>query len=129
MDDPDTRLAVYGTLGPGAPNHHVVADITGRWYRGTVRGVLRNDGWGSELGYPGIVLGADGPTVEVEVEVEVLESTELAHHWARLDEFEGPGYRRRETLVATSDGLLRASIYEVKPGLEAAGPGPEAADA
>ena len=101
------RLAVYGTLAPGRPNAHVLADLAGRWIEGAVRGYLRPDGWGAELGYPGIVLDPDGPVVEV----MLLESADLADHWSRLDEFEGPGYRRTTTTVETADGPLDTSIY------------------
>ncbi len=101
------RLAVYGTLAPGRPNAHVLAELAGRWIEGTVRGHLRSDGWGAELGYPGIVLDPDGPVVDV----VVLESVALCDHWRRLDEFEGPGYRRTTTTVRTADGPVDAAIY------------------
>jgi hypothetical protein len=55
------RLAVYGTLAPGRPNHHQLNSLSGRWIKGTVRGQLLQEGWGAELGYPGIVLDLDGP--------------------------------------------------------------------
>lgn len=101
------RLAVYGTLAPDRPNHHQVSNLSGRWIEGTVRGQLLEDGWGAELGYPGIVLDADGPTVGV----HLFESSDLPDHWARLDEFEGSGYRRTVTSVDTAEGDLLASIY------------------
>ncbi len=111
-DGSSRRLAVYGTLAPGRPNEHVLADLPGRWFHGTVRGVLHPEGWGAELGYPGIVLEGDGP----EVAVQVLESEALPDHWDRLDEFEGPGYRRVTTLVITDGGELPASIYVLADG-------------
>ena len=101
------RLAVYGTLAPGRPNEHVLADIPGRWFEGTVRGALRQEGWGADLGFPGIVLDPDGPSVDV----AVLESDALRDHWRRLDEFEGPGYRRTITSVRTPTGDVDAAIY------------------
>ena len=103
------RLAVYGTLIPGGPNHHELEHLGGRWFEGTVRGHLRKEGWGSDLGFPGIVLDSTGP----EVTVHVLESPRLADEWARLDEFEGPAYRRTPVRVATGDGEIDASIYEL----------------
>ncbi len=101
------RLAVYGSLAPGRPNHHQLKDLSGRWIDGTVRGRLLEQGWGSELGYPGIVLDPDGPTVGV----QLFESSDLPNHWNRLDSFEGSGYRRTATPVNTAEGDLRASIY------------------
>src|SRR5262245_49733801 len=35
-----TRLASYGTLAPGKPNHHQLYPLKGRWLRGVVRGHL-----------------------------------------------------------------------------------------
>ena len=49
------RLFVYGTLAPGRPNAHVLADVPGTWESATVRGTLVQDGWGAAAGYPGIL--------------------------------------------------------------------------
>ena len=54
------RLFVYGTLGPGRPNAHVLDAIGGIWEPATVLGTLRHDGWGAEMGYPGIDLDDEG---------------------------------------------------------------------
>jgi gamma-glutamylcyclotransferase (GGCT)/AIG2-like uncharacterized protein YtfP len=103
----DDRLATYGSLAPGRANHHHVAGLRGRWSAGVVRGRLVADGWGAALGYPALVLDPDGP----EVDVQVLESADLPAHWARLDDFEGPGYQRVVTTVRTATGEMVASIY------------------
>jgi gamma-glutamylcyclotransferase (GGCT)/AIG2-like uncharacterized protein YtfP len=103
----DTRLAVYGTLAPGRPNHGQLSALPGRWLVGHVRGSLKPAGWGSELGYPGLILDANGPLVEV----NVFESGALSEHWDRLDAFEGPGYQRVTVDVDSAEGVLRASIY------------------
>jgi gamma-glutamylcyclotransferase (GGCT)/AIG2-like uncharacterized protein YtfP len=103
----ETRLAVYGTLGPGRPNHHELSELPGRWLTGHVRGTLLEAGWGATLGYPGIVLDPAGPLVPV----DLLESPALRDHWGRLDAFEGPGYRRVAADVTTPEGALPASIY------------------
>jgi gamma-glutamylcyclotransferase (GGCT)/AIG2-like uncharacterized protein YtfP len=101
------RFAVYGTLAPGRPNHHQLSGLSGRWIEGTVRGQLLQEGWGAEVGYPGIVLDREGPTVDV----QLFESSDLPDHWTRLDEFEGSGYQRTVTVVSTAEGDLLASIY------------------
>ena len=106
-DEADLRLATYGTLGPGRPNHGQLRDLPGRWLTGQVRGALVEEGWGAGLGFPGLVLDAAGPVVEV----DVFESKALPQHWHRLDAFEGPGYRRVAVDVSTRDGPLRAYIY------------------
>jgi gamma-glutamylcyclotransferase (GGCT)/AIG2-like uncharacterized protein YtfP len=110
-DAPEIRLATYGTLSPGRANHHQLSGLEGRWLRGTVRGFLHQEGWGAALGYPGIVLAADGP----QVEVDVFESHELSSHWERLDAFEGPGYERVAVNVSTDEGPLAACIYVLTP--------------
>jgi gamma-glutamylcyclotransferase (GGCT)/AIG2-like uncharacterized protein YtfP len=83
-------LAVYGTLAPGRPNHHVVAPLGGEWTHGLVEGDLSPVGWGATLGYPAFRPRAGGPAVAV----QVLTSPALAAAWPTLDRFEGPEYRR-----------------------------------
>lgn len=105
----DSRLATYGSLSPGEVNHGQVSSLNGRWLKGTVRGTLMNAGWGSSMGFPGLILDNAGPRVNV----HVLESLELPQCWSRLDEFEGPEYRRVTTQVETGEGVLEANIYVV----------------
>lgn len=83
-------LAVYGTLAPGQPNHHVVAPLGGEWTDGLVEGDLIPVGWGATLGYPAFRPRAGGAAVAV----KVLTSPKLATAWPALDQFEGPEYRR-----------------------------------
>lgn len=104
------RLAVYGTLAPGRPNHHRLDGLTGRWLYGYVHGTLVHAGWGASLGYPRTDAFPEGPAVDV----QVFESTDLPAHWARLDEFEGPGYRRVVTTVHLSSNGLAASLYVLR---------------
>lgn len=105
------RLAVYGTLAPGRPNHHQLAGLEGRWRSGTVRGRRFESGWGAALGYPGLVLDEHGEVVEV----QLFESPDLPAHWQRLDEFEGAGYQRVTVAVALAGETLPASIYVLAP--------------
>ena len=104
------RLATYGTLAPGRPNHHQLDGLEGRWLKGHVNGLLVDAGWGATLGYPAIRLDPDGPTVGV----DIFESADLPAHWSRLDEFEGPGYQRVVATVHTTRDDLQASIYVVR---------------
>ena len=101
------RLATYGTLSPGGPNHHKLAALGGEWRTGTVRGRLVEKGWGAGLGYPALVLDDSGPLIEV----SVFESKDLPEHWSRLDAFEGRGYKRMTVSVETTDGRLDSWIY------------------
>jgi gamma-glutamylcyclotransferase (GGCT)/AIG2-like uncharacterized protein YtfP len=59
------------------------------------------------MGFPGLVLDPTGPAVDV----HLFESADLPDHWSRLDEFEGPGYRRAMARVSTAAGELDAWIY------------------
>ena len=107
VQGPELRLATYGSLSPGGVNHHELAELRGTWRQGTVRGRLFPEGWGAQLGYPGLILDPQGPSVAV----HLFESRDLPAHWERLDEFEGLGYRRLVTEVETKDGAVEASIY------------------
>ncbi len=109
-DAPLCRLAVYGSLAPGEANHAVIAPVHGTWHRGWVRGRLSPAGWGQTHGYPGIVCDPGGDRVPV----RMLEATDLPKHWARLDTFEGPDYRRVVVSVELDSGRrTTAYIYEV----------------
>ena len=113
MNSPaDRRLATYGSLAPGRVNHQQLAGLDGHWRQGTVRGTLVDAGWGASLGFPGLILGPEGPLVEV----YLFESSELRNHWPRLDAFEGTGYRRVVARVSTTDGDVDAWIYVIAAG-------------
>ncbi len=83
-----SNLFVYGTLGPGRPNAHILENIGGQWSEGWVNGSLRNEGWGADLGYPGIVLDDSSN----QVQGFVFSSEQLDANWKLLDDFEGEGY-------------------------------------
>jgi gamma-glutamylcyclotransferase (GGCT)/AIG2-like uncharacterized protein YtfP len=103
----DHRLATYGTLAPGRPNHHQLSHLEGDWRAGTVKGHLVQKGWGAALGYPALVLANDG----ADIEVHLFVSPDLPTHWERLDAFEGSEYRRTQVRVETAEGFLDAWIY------------------
>lgn len=102
------RLFVYGTLAPGRQNHDVLRDIPGEWESAIVRGKLMDEGWGAELGCPGIIPTDDGE----EVQGFILASDHLSNHWSMLDEYEGAGYRRVAVLATTNSGeYVEAYVY------------------
>ena len=101
------RLATYGSLAPGQTNHRQLDALRGTWRKGTVRGRLVDAGWGSSIGFPGLVLDDE----DFEVPVAVLESFDLPRPWDRLDEFEGDGYRRVIAKVAVGGEQIEAYIY------------------
>ncbi|MBW1752218.1 MAG: gamma-glutamylcyclotransferase [Deltaproteobacteria bacterium] len=107
------KLFVYGTLGPGRPNEHVLKAIGGAWENATVRGKLRQEGWGAEIGYPGIDLDENGE----EIEGFLFISENLSSHWKTLDDFEGEGYERVATQAKLEDGsMVDAYIYMLRAG-------------
>ena len=103
------RLFVYGTLAPGRPNEHVLANIPGEWEPAAVMGRLFPEGLGAAAGYPGIVLDERAG----EVQGFLFSSESLAEHWARLDEFEGEGYERVMTRAKRRDGTT-VDVYIYK---------------
>ncbi|MGF1599784.1 MAG: gamma-glutamylcyclotransferase family protein [Acidimicrobiales bacterium] len=127
-DEPPVErvLAVYGTLRPGDTNFDVVGGIAGEWFTGVIRGRRFINPAGRYRGYPAFV-AADatgspgGGTGPAPVPVAVLVSVELPRHWARLDDFEGPGYRRVPIGVVLDPRAggepvaCRAYVYETLP--------------
>lgn len=102
------RLFTYGTLSPGQANEHLLKPVVGHWESASVRGTFHFDGWGSAMGYPGIVLKQEGDVIEG----YLFTSDALPAQWDMLDEFEGNGYQRQLTAVKRSDGsVVEAYIY------------------
>ncbi|MCU4352929.1 gamma-glutamylcyclotransferase family protein [Acinetobacter ursingii] len=84
------HLFVYGTLGPNKPNSHILESIGGTWINGHVKGFLRQQGWGADLGSPGLILDPNGESVFG----HIFSSNQLNMLWESLDEFEGNEYQR-----------------------------------
>ncbi len=102
---PSLRLAVYGTLAPGASNHREVAHLGGSWHPGHVRGVRGN------RGDPVFTWSEQAPPVPV----QVLIAAGLPAHWPALDAFEGSDYWRILVPVQLRDGALAvANLYAAK---------------
>jgi len=115
-------LAVYGTLAPDEPNHHVVAPLGGEWTDGVVEGDLSPAGWGAILGYPAFRPHAGGPAVAV----KVLTAPALAEAWPEIDHFEGAEYRRILVPVLGPGGTDERRLCTVANLYAAAGAGPGA---
>ena len=105
------RLFVYGSLAPGQVNHNVLESICGNWEVATLKGNLVDEGWGFEMGYPGIIPSNDGE----EVKGWIFSSDNLSEHWPMLDEFEGSEYSREVVKVKNeSDKYIDAYVYALK---------------
>lgn len=102
------HLFVYGTLAPNKPNAHILEVIAGTWSKGSVKGFLKEVGWGAELGFPGLMLSPDGPTVDG----YIFSSEQLETLWNSLDKFEGSEYQRVLTEVTLENGQIQlAYVY------------------
>lgn len=105
------RLFVYGTLGPGRPNEHVMLKIGGSWEAASLKGHLEHAGWGAAMGFPGLVIHNDGE----EIQGHTFLSENFADHWDYLDEFEGSEYERVLTTVRLTEGqLVEAFVYTLR---------------
>lgn len=102
------HLFVYGTLGPGRPNAHVMERIGGIWQKAHIMGALVEAGWGAEQGYPALKLDPAGEPVEG----FLFSSENHSAHWPELDEFEGTEYARVDAAVVAETGeIVRANVY------------------
>jgi len=106
------KLFVYGTLAPNRPNEHILKAIDGSWKKGFVWGRLYKEGWGAEMGYPGIRL-------EDKFEKKegfIFYSNDLNNHWAKIDAFEGDAYQRVKTKITLEgeEGEIEAFIYALR---------------
>ena len=106
------KLFVYGTLRPGQPNEHILKEIGGQWKKGYIWGELFEEGWGAELGSPGIRL----KNKTDKVEGYVFYSDNLSDHWKQLDSFEGEAYERVmvEVELIEENQKVDAFIYVLK---------------
>lgn len=105
------KLFIYGSLGPLQPNEHILTAIGGKWEPATVKGHLKQCGWGAEMGYPAIVLDKDGE----DVRGFVFSSKNLAKHWNEIDDFEGDEYERVKAEVHMDDhSSIEAHVYVLK---------------
>jgi gamma-glutamylcyclotransferase (GGCT)/AIG2-like uncharacterized protein YtfP len=104
LDRPAHRLAAYGTLRPGQPNHGLVAGL-GPWEPAVVRGQV-----GDWHGFP---ILRPGPSGSGSVPVMILTSARLGDLWGELDAFEGPAYRCSWVVAEWVDrpGLVVARCY------------------
>lgn len=105
------KLFVYGTLAPGHPNEHILKNIGGKWKKASVTGILHQEGWGAEMGYPGIIIDKDGHKVEGFLFI----SDNVVEHWSELDEFEGEAYERVLTTVELKNKtIVDAYVYALR---------------
>lgn len=102
-----SKLFVYGSLGPSRPNAHILEDIGGHWEEAYVWGTLYEEGWGADMGYPGIRLEHKSEMIKG----FVFSSDQLHDHWETLDRFEGSDYQRIKTTIFIKNGTTEIEAY------------------
>lgn len=105
MDNPETRLIVYGSLAPGEANHFLLTGLRGEWYRCHIRGHL-----GQYRGFKSFRYDPQGQ----EHQAWLLESDELPRVIPDLDDFEGEEYERIIMPVQVNGRWIMAQVYEGK---------------
>ena len=105
------KLFVYGTLGLGRPNEHILKKIGGSFEKASVIGILHNEGWGADMGYPGLTIDTEGKKIKG----YLFSSDNLTENWSELDGFEGYAYERMLTKVKLKNGMtVEAFVYTIK---------------
>ena len=103
LENPDTKLVVYGTLAPGEPNYSEISDINGKWENCSINGNIH-----ISHGFPAFVWNQTG-TIH---NVQMFTASELHDRWDRLDSLEGKYYKRILVPAQTPNGLTIANCYQ-----------------
>jgi hypothetical protein len=105
VDNPETRLVVYGSLAPGGVNAFMLAGLVGEWHPCRIRGRM-----GAYLGFKSFRYDPQGP----EHPAWLLESADLPRIIPELDDFEGEEYERRIIPARVSGRWVMAQVYAGK---------------
>jgi hypothetical protein len=105
MDNPETRLIVYGSLVPGGANAFMLDGLEGEWYPCRIRGHM-----GAYRGFKSFRYDPQGP----EHPAWLLASAELDRVILELDDFEGEEYGRIIIPARVSGRWVMAQVYEGK---------------
>ncbi len=104
FNQPDNRLAVYGTLKPEGSKHYKISSIDGTWINASLTGRI----YSGDDSLPYFMWDLSGDNIKV----KIVESSKLPDIWLYLDNFEGKSYKRIWVLANTLDNkLIVANIY------------------
>jgi hypothetical protein len=103
VDNPETRLIVYGSLAPGGVNAFMLAGLSGEWHPCRIRGRM-----GIFRGFKSFRYDPQGP----EHPAWLLVSDELPRVIPELDAFEGEEYARRIIPARVNGRWVRGQVYE-----------------
>jgi len=109
------RLFTYGSLQPGGQFAHLLTPAGEDWQPATVTGFVEANGWGHSVGYPALIIHANGNSVQG----QLLSSDTLHELWTMLDDFEGHAYQRTIAMVALANGSkVSAYVYTLHSSLQ-----------
>jgi hypothetical protein len=103
VDNPETRLIVYGSLAPGEANAFMLAGLVGEWRPCSIRGRM-----GVYRGFKSFRYDPQGP----EHPAWLIESADLPRFIPELDDFEGEAYGRRLIPARVNGRWVTAQVYE-----------------
>ena len=102
------NLFVYGSLMPNGTNHVILKKINGVWQKGFVLGEIKRIKLNNNE-YPAIILNIDK---DKKVFGYLFSSFALKYLWRKLDNFEGPNYKRKISQVFLNNSrIVEANIY------------------
>jgi hypothetical protein len=102
IDNPETKLIVYGSLAPGGVNAFVLAGLVGEWHPCRIRGRM-----GTYLGFKSFRYDPQGP----ENQAWLFSSAELPRVISELDDFEGDAYERIVIPARVGGRRVMAQVY------------------
>jgi len=105
VDNPETKLIVYGSLAPGGVNAFLLAGLSGEWRPCRIRGRM-----GAYLGFKSFRYDPQGP----EHPAWLLASADLPRIMPELDDFEGEAYERLVIPARVEGRWVMAQVYAGK---------------
>jgi len=102
------KLFVYGSLMPNETNHFILKKINGVWQKGFVLGEIKRIKFSNKEYLAAILI----VNKDKKVFGYLFTSFALKYLWKKLDNFEGPNYKRKITQVfLTNNRKVEANIY------------------
>jgi len=102
------KLFVYGSLMPNRRNQFFLKKINGVWQKGFVLGEIKKIILNNNE-YSAVILNINKDT---KVFGYVFSSFALKYLWKKLDNFEGPNYKRKISQVFLKNNrIVEANIY------------------
>jgi len=102
------KLFVYGSLMPNGTNHCILKKINGVWQKGYVFGEIKRIILDNNK-YSAVILNIKK---DKKVFGYLFSSFDLKYLWKKLDNFEGPNYKRKISQVFLNNNrIVEGNIY------------------